>query len=112
MIIQVVFDVAMGFFQEGVNVILFAVSQIYPFVMLDLLSLYIFSHLEIIEMVFVHDGEYTVDAEGVFDFRIFEHIHTAEVEVALAFRRVLSLLEDVNDVAAASIRPPYSPHFC
>ena len=77
-LLEIVLDVTVSIFQMRVNVLVFHVFQIDPFVVLYLVSVHFVLNFVVIESPLVNYGENTIDTEVIFE-RIFQGINTRQI---------------------------------
>lgn len=105
--LKLILNIGMSFLKQRVNVLIFIVIQIQPFVLLYLNVGEFMLNIIVVVEPSVNDGEHTIDAIVFFDVGSFENINSAEVEVTLILGRVFNAIVDVDNMTAGVIRSPH-----
>ena len=72
-LLQILFDVAMNLIEIRVDVLIFPIQHVNPFVLIDIVLFYFVLHVEHVEFELVDNADYAVYAKVLFD-RIFKGI--------------------------------------
>ena len=101
-LLQILFDVAMNLIEIWVDVLIFPIQHVNPFMLLDIVLFYFVLHVKHVEFELIDDADDAVYAEVIFD-RIFQGINSWEVEISFVLGRVLFFVVDAENVAATFI---------
>ena len=74
-LLQIIFDVAVNFIKIWVNVLIFPIQHVNPFILLNIVLFYFILHVKHVEFELIDDADDAVYAEVIFD-RIFQGINS------------------------------------